>query len=59
MLITTSSERKLNQIARTQPPYGPEDILVAAHSFDADNRPLSSYEYVLIRPVRILGVNRA
>ncbi|MEA4992931.1 MAG: amidase domain-containing protein [Oscillibacter sp.] len=46
-------------VVEAQPPYGPEDILVAAHSFDADNRPLSSYEYVLIRPVKILGVNRA
>ncbi|WP_312940855.1 amidase domain-containing protein [Oscillibacter sp.] len=45
-------------VVEAQPPYGPENILVAAHSFDADNRPLNSYEYVLVRPVKILGVNR-
>ena len=31
----------------------PQDILVAAHSYDADDRPLSSYEYQLIRYVHI------
>lgn len=38
------------------PPHNPDDILVAAHSFDADNRPLSSYEYMMIRPIQIMGV---
>ena len=34
---------------------GPENILLAAHSFDADNRPLSTYEYRDIRPIHIIG----
>ena len=40
------------------PPFRPENILVAAHSYDADNRPLSSYEYRMIRPIQIIGVTR-
>jgi hypothetical protein len=39
-------------------PVTPENILVAAHSYDADNRPLSSYEYQDIRYVHILGTMR-
>lgn len=45
-------------VVSAQPPYRPEDILVAAHSYDADDRPLDSYDYLLIRPVKILGVVR-
>ncbi|MEG0780038.1 MAG: amidase domain-containing protein [Oscillospiraceae bacterium] len=33
-------------------------IRVAAHSYDADNRPLSSYDFQEIRFLHILGVNR-
>ena len=33
-------------------------ILVAAHTFDAYNRPLSSYSYQRIRGVHFLGVRR-
>ena len=36
-------------------PAVPEKILVAAHSFDADNRPLSTYEYRDIRMIHITG----
>ena len=36
-------------------PIAPENILLAAHSFDADNRPLSTYEYRDIRPIHIIG----
>ena len=39
-------------------PRSPADILVAAHSQDADNRPLSSYMYESIRYIQIEGVNR-
>ena len=39
-------------------PQGPSDILVAAHSQDADNRPLSSYDYAEVRYIHIDGVNR-
>ena len=35
---------------------GPEGILVAAHSEDADFRPLSTYPYVALRCLHILGV---
>lgn len=34
------------------------DILVAAHSFDADDRPLSTYEFVRARFLHIGGVYR-
>ena len=33
----------------------PENILVAAHSYDADYRPLSTYTYQQIRYLHILG----
>lgn len=35
----------------------PSNILVAAHSFDADYRPLDSYPYVSMRFLHILHVN--
>ena len=34
------------------------DILVAAHSQDADNRPLNTYAYQKIRYLHITGINR-
>lgn len=37
-------------------PPNPDNILVAAHSYDADYRPLSSYNYLQIRFVHIDGV---
>ena len=39
-------------------PASPENILVAAHSFDADNRPLSTYEYRDARFLHITGTMR-
>lgn len=39
-------------------PARPENVLVAAHSYDADYRPLSTYEYRKIRMVHIIGVMR-
>ena len=39
-------------------PVQPENILIAAHSYDADNRPLSTYEYRDIRFIQILGTMR-
>jgi hypothetical protein len=39
-------------------PTQPSDILVAAHSYDADNRPLDTYEYKAIRFLHFLGVRR-
>lgn len=39
-------------------PVRPENILIAAHSYDADNRPLSTYEYRDIRFIQILGTMR-
>lgn len=31
----------------------PENILVAAHSYDSDNRPLNTYNYRALRPIHI------
>ncbi|MBE6962738.1 MAG: amidase [Ruminococcaceae bacterium] len=39
-------------------PRTPADILVAAHSQDADNRPLNTYEYTEARYIHIEGINR-
>ena len=33
-----------------------ENILLAAHSYNADNRPLDSYEYLRIRYLHIYGI---
>jgi len=35
----------------------PENILVAAHTFDADNRPLASYTYARFRLLHVTRVN--
>ena len=37
-------------------PASAENILIAAHSYDADDRPLSTYEYKDIRFLKIYGV---
>lgn len=39
-------------------PATPENVLLAAHSYDADNRPLSTYEYQAVRFLHITGVMR-
>lgn len=39
-------------------PFDPEHILVAAHSYDADYRAVSTYNYVMIRFLHIEGVMR-
>jgi hypothetical protein len=39
-------------------PISPENILIAAHSYDAIDRPLSSYVYEAARALRIEGVRR-
>lgn len=36
-------------------PVSPETILLAAHSYDADYRPLSSYQYRQVRFLHIIG----
>lgn len=36
----------------------PENIIIAAHTFDSDNRPLNSYNYTDIRPLHVLGVRK-
>jgi len=36
-------------------PITPENVLLAAHSYDADNRPLATYDYQNIRYIHILG----
>lgn len=37
----------------------PSNILVATHSFDVDNRPLNTYEYLRVRFLHITHVNVA
>ena len=39
-------------------PAAPENVLLAAHSYDADDRPLSTYEYKTARYLHITGVMR-
>lgn len=39
-------------------PADPEQILIAAHSYDADDRPLSSYQYKKLRFLHFIGVLR-
>ena len=39
-------------------PVTPDNVLMAAHSYDADNRPLSTYEYQKSRFLHITGVMR-
>ena len=39
-------------------PATPENVLVAAHSYDADNRPLATYEYKSARFLHITGTVR-
>jgi hypothetical protein len=38
-------------------PPSPANILVAAHTFDADNRPLNTYQYKKLRFLHITQVN--
>ena len=40
------------------PALQPADVLIAAHSYDADNRPLSSYDYRAIRFLHFIGVRK-
>lgn len=35
-----------------------DEIYVAAHSYDAFNRPLSSYDFAQVRGIHILGVRK-
>lgn len=37
-------------------PFDTDHILVAAHSIDTDNRPISTYEYAMIRYLHIEGI---
>jgi hypothetical protein len=39
-------------------PVTPERVLVAAHSYDADDRPLSTYPYQQLRCLHIIGTIR-
>ena len=45
-------------VVRANRPKTSSEILVAAHSYDADNRPLSTYEYEAARFIHIEGVIR-
>ena len=39
-------------------PQDPSQILVAAHTYDSDNRPLSTYEFKKIRYLHVVGILR-
>ena len=41
-----------------QPAMQPADVLIAAHSYDADARPLNTYDYVGIRFLHFTGVRK-
>lgn len=41
-----------------RPALHPADVLIAAHSYDAYNRPLSTYDYQGIRFLHFIGVRR-
>lgn len=42
-------------VVRTGAVPNPDNILICAHTNDADNRPLSSYSYKALRLIHILG----
>ena len=41
-----------------RPALRPADVLIAAHSYDSDNRPLSTYDYQGIRFLHFIGVRK-
>lgn len=41
-----------------QPALRPADVLIAAHSYDSDNRPLNTYDYKGIRFLHFTGVRK-
>lgn len=43
-------------VVQVKAPVSAKNILVAAHTYDADNRPLSQYNYKKVRGLHILGV---
>jgi len=43
-------------VVRANHPQSTDQIWVAAHSYDADNRPLSTYEFQKVRYLHITGV---
>ena len=45
-------------VVRVSYPVTLETVLIAAHSYDADNRPLSTYEFQDIRFLHVLGTLR-
>lgn len=45
-------------VVNTGEPPRPDNILVAAHTINCDNRPLNSYTYAKIRYLHIISVNK-
>lgn len=46
-------------IVSTGPVPRPDNILIAAHTIDCDNRPLNSYTYIKLRFLHISGIRQA
>lgn len=46
-------------VVQADHPQSTEDILLAAHSYDADYRPLSTYQYQAVRYLHIEGIIRS
>ena len=45
-------------VVRVTAPITLETVLIAAHSYDADNRPLATYTFQYIRFLHVLGTIR-
>lgn len=45
-------------VVAVRQPVSPDTVLLAAHSYDADNRPLSTYDYQKLRCIHITGTIR-
>jgi len=45
-------------VLSTGDPPSPWNIRIAAHSYDSDDRPLSTYSYVSARGIKIVGVRK-
>ncbi|MDO5558307.1 MAG: amidase domain-containing protein [Oscillospiraceae bacterium] len=56
LLFTGSSFQHTPFVVAVSAPHRPQDILIAAHSYDADYRPLSLFDYKKMRCLHIDGI---